>query len=336
MVQSTQILLHARPEGAPKQSDFETRTVDLPELEDGQILVRSEFVSVDPYMRGRMTGRKTYIDPIAVGAVVEGGAVGHVVASKFPGLEPGDAVLGMWGWQTAAITGGRQVQKLDTTLGPLAAFLGVLGMPGMTAYFGLLDIGQPKPGETVFVSGAAGAVGALVGQIAKLKGCRAVGSAGSPEKVDYLLNECGFDAAFDYHTPNLNAALKEACPNGIDVYFDNVGGALSDAATMQMNERGRISVCGQIEHYNATEVPMGPRLMFQFIVKRLRAEGFIVSDFYKRHAEARTEIAAWIREGKVSYRETITDGIANTPAAFMGLFTGENTGKQLVRVLETD
>lgn len=336
MAQSTQILLAARPVGAPKQSDFELRTAELPALAEGQILVRSAFVSVDPYMRSRMTGRKTYIDPLQVGAVVEGGAVGHVVESKFPGLEPGDAVLGMWGWQSMAVTGGRQVQKLDTTQGPLSAFLGVLGMPGMTAYFGLLEIAHPKAGETVFVSGAAGAVGALVGQIAKLKGCRAVGSAGSPEKVDYLLKECGFDAAFDYHTPDLPAAVKAACPDGVDVFFDNVGGALSDAVMLQMNERGRISVCGQIEHYNATETPMGPRLMFQFITKRLRAEGFIVSDFYKRHAEARAEIAGWIREDKVSYRETITDGIANTPAAFMGLFTGENTGKQLVRVLETD
>jgi NADPH-dependent curcumin reductase CurA len=333
MPTSTQILLKARPEGLPKESDFAVHQADLPEPGEGQVLVQTEYVSVDPYMRGRISGRKSYIDPIPLDGVVEGGAVGRVVESRHPGLEPGDPVLGMWGWQTAAVVGGRQIEKIDLDLGPPSAYLGVLGMPGMTAYFGLLDIGQPKPGETVFISGAAGAVGALAGQIAKIKGCRVAGSAGGDDKVAYLLEECGYDAAFNYRDAgDYHKAVKAACPDGIDVYFDNVGGPLSDAVIMQMNERGRISICGQIDQYNATDIPQGPRLLFQFIVKRLRAEGFLVFDYLKRHAQARQEIAGWIREGKITYRETVIEGIENTPKAFIGLFTGANTGKQLVKV----
>lgn len=328
-----QIVLAARPQGMPRESDFQTVEQAVVSPQDNQFLVRTNYISVDPYMRGRMTERKSYVAPIPVGGVVEGGAVGTVVESQHAGFTPGDVVLGNWGWQEYALSDGRGVERVDTSLAPISTALGVLGMPGMTAYFGLLDVGQPKTGETVFVSGAAGAVGSLVGQIAKIQGCRVAGSAGSDDKVDYLRKELKFDAAFNYRsTDNLPAALDEACPDGIDVYFDNVGGPLTDAVFTRINIHARIVVCGQIGDYNSPDAPQGPRLLWHLIVKRARAEGFLVFEYADRYGEARRQLAQWLKEGRISYRETVVDRLDNTPKAFIGLFTGENTGKMLVRV----
>ena len=334
-MENRQIVLAARPEGLPKASDFRLIETDTPQPDEGQFLVRTDYLSVDPYMRGRISEAKSYAEPVADrrgDGRRHGGHGGRVPASRY---RPGDVVVGYWGWQEYAVSDGQEVQRFDSSLAPMSTALGVLGMPGMTAYFGLLDIGQPKPGETVFVSGAAGAVGSLVGQIAKIKGCRVVGSAGSQAKVDHLLTELGFDAAFNYKdVKDYAAKLQEVCPQGIDVYFDNVGGPLTDAVFTQINRHARIVVCGQIDQYNATRPPRGPRLLWHLIVKRARAEGFLVFEFADRFREAQQQIAQWIKEGKVKYRETIVDGLENAPKAFIGLFHGENLGKQLVRVAQ--
>ena len=328
-----QIVLAARPEGLPKESDFRLVESPMPEPAEGQFLVRTQYLSVDPYMRGRMSEMKSYAEPVGIDEVMAGGAVGTVLESRNASCRPGDAVVGYWGWQEYAVSDGEGIERFETSLAPISTALSVLGMPGMTAYFGLLDIGRPKRGETVFVSGAAGAVGSLVGQIAKLQGCRVVGSAGSSAKVEYLLRELDFDVAFNYkEVQDYSAKLEEVCPKGIDVYFDNVGGSLTDAVFAQINVYARIVVCGQIDQYNATRPPRGPRLLWHLIVKRARAEGFLVFDFVARFDEARQQIARWLKEGKIKYRETIVDGLENAPRAFIGLFHGENLGKQLVRV----
>jgi len=335
MAVNRQILLAARPEGLPKESDFRLVAGEVPSPVEGQFLVKINYLSVDPYMRGRIREGKSYAEPVEVGDVMVGGTVGTVVQSRHPHYQPGDVVVGYWGWQEYALSDGKDVHRFDTSLAPMSTALGVLGMPGMTAYFGLLEIGQPKSGQTVFVSAAAGAVGSVVGQIAKLKGCRVVGSAGSQQKVDYLTGELGFDAAFNYkEASDYVAKLQEVCPDGIDVYYDNVGGALTDAVFQHINVGARIVVCGQIDQYNATEPPQGPRLLWHLIVKRARAEGFLVFDFAQRFGEAQGQLAAWLREGKIKYRETVVDGLENAPRAFIGLFGGENLGKQLVRVAE--
>jgi NADPH-dependent curcumin reductase CurA len=330
-----QIILAARPEGLPKESDFRLVETQQPQPAEGQFLVRTNFLSVDPYMRGRISEAKSYAEPVAVGEVMVGGTVGTIVESRHPNYHPGDVVVGYWGWQEYAVAGGEGISPFDTSLAPMSTALGVLGMPGMTAYFGLLEIGKPKPGETVFVSGAAGAVGSLVGQIARLKGCRVVGSAGSAEKVDYLLDDLGFDAAFNYKEVNDYAAkVQEVCPEGIDVYFDNVGGPLTDAVFTQINVGARIVICGQIDQYNETQPSRGPRLLWHLIVKRARAEGFLVFQFIHRFHEGQQQIGRWIKEGRIKYRESIVDGLENAPKAFIGLFRGENLGKQLVRVVQ--
>jgi NADPH-dependent curcumin reductase CurA len=328
-----QILLAARPEGLPKTSDFRLVETPIPQPGEGQFLVETHYLSVDPYMRGRISEAKSYAEPVEVGQVMVGGTVGRILESKHPVYRPGDVVVGYWGWQEYAVSDGQGVQRFDTSLAPMSTALGVLGMPGMTAYFGLLEIGKPKAGETVFVSGAAGAVGSLVGQIAKIKGCRVVGSAGSQQKVDDLTGELGFDAAFNYkEVKDFAAKLQEVCPQGIDVYFDNVGGPLTDAVFTQINVAARIVVCGQIDQYNATRPPRGPRVLWHLIVKRARAEGFLVFDFARRFPEGQQQMAQWIKQGRVKYRETIVDGLEHAPEAFIGLFHGENVGKQLVRV----
>jgi NADPH:quinone reductase len=328
-----QFKLAARPVGLPKQSDFTLVDATMPSLADEQALVKTAYLSVDPYMRGRITGVRTYADPVNIGDVMEAGAVGRVLESKSPELKRGDIVLGRWGWQEYAAVEGRAVRKLDPNLAPVSTALGVLGMPGMTAYFGFLDICKPQPGETVLVSGAAGAVGSLVGQIAKIKGCRVVGIAGSDEKIDWLLNELAFDAAFNYKsTSDYAAKLKEVCPNGIDCYFDNVGGAITDAAFPGMNVFGRISVCGQISQYNLEKPERGPRLLSYILVKQLKVEGFIVTRFQSRFGEGIAQMAQWIKEGKLKYREQVVEGFENTPQAFIAMLQGENTGKMLVKV----
>jgi NADPH:quinone reductase len=328
-----QIVLAARPEGLPKPSDFRLVETPLPPAAEGQFLVKTNYLSVDPYMRGRISEAKSYAEPVQIDQVMVGGTVGTIVESRRPDYRPGEVVVGYWGWQEYAVSDGQGIERFDVSLAPMSTALGVLGMPGMTAYFGLLEIGRPKSGETVFVSGAAGAVGSLVGQIAKIQGCRVVGSAGSQQKVDDLTGELGFDAAFNYKdTKDYAAKLQEVCPNGIDVYFDNVGGTLTDAVFHQINVHARTVVCGQIDLYNATRPPRGPRPLWHLIVKRARVEGFLVFDFAHRFREGQQQVAQWIKEGRVKYRETIVDGLDSAPSAFIGLFHGQNVGKQLVRV----
>jgi NADPH-dependent curcumin reductase CurA len=329
-----QITLAARPTGLPKESDFKLVESPVSEPKPGEILVRMLYVSVDPYMRGRMNDAKSYAAPAQIGEVMGAGAVGRVAASKNPQFQEGDFVEGFFGWQEYAVSNGKGVRTLDPKLAPLSTALGVLGIPGLTAYFGLLDIGKPREGDTVVVSGAAGAVGSLVGQIAKIKGCRVVGIAGSDQKVAWLLDELGFDAAFNYKTsPDYFSKLHELCPKGIDVYFDNVGGPITDAAFRLINVGARIAVCGQIAHYNAEKLETGPRLLAQLIIKQARAEGFLIFQFAARYAEGLKQMAEWLQTGKLKYREQFVDGIENTPKAFIGMLCGENTGKQLVRLV---
>ncbi len=328
-----QFVLAARPVGMPKESDFRLVSAPMPSPASGQVLLRTLFLSVDPYMRGRMTGIRTYADPVDIGQLMVGGTVGKVVQSTNPQFHVGDIVAGYWGWQEFAVSDGKGLQKLDTSLAPASTALGVLGMPGMTAYFGFLDICQPKPGETVVVSGAAGAVGSLVGQIAKIKGCRAVGIAGTDEKVAWLRGELGFDAAFNYKTTeDYVAKLKELCPKGIDCYFDNVGGPVTDAVLPVLNVRARISICGQISQYNSAKPELGVRPYVYLLSKQSRAEGFIISQFMNRFPEGVAQIAQWIKEGKLKHREQIVEGFENAPRALIGVLQGDNTGKMLVKL----
>ena len=328
-----QITLAARPSGMPKLSDFKLVESPVPEPGPGEFVARMLYVSVDPYMRGRMNDAKSYAPPVQIGEVMGAGAVGKVVASQNPQFQAGDVVEGFFGWQQFGVSNGTGVRKIDPTLAPVSTALGVLGMPGLTAYFGLLDIGKPRAGETVVVSGAAGAVGSLAGQIAKIQGCRVVGIAGSDQKVAWLRDELGFDAAFNYKTStNSTAKLAELCPKGVDVYFDNVGGAITDAVFPLINTGARVVVCGQIAQYNADKLETGPRLLWHLIVKQARAEGFLVFQYASRYAEGLKQMAEWLKAGKLKYREQFVDGIDNTPRAFIGMLQGENTGKQLVRV----
>jgi NADPH:quinone reductase len=328
-----QFRLAARPVGMPKESDFKLVESPMAAPGEGQVLVKTLYLSVDPYMRGRITGVKTYADPVNIGDVMEGGAVGEVIESKSTDLARGNHVLGHWGWQEYAAVNAKAVRKLDPKIAPVSTALGVLGMPGMTAYFGLLEICKPQPGEAVLVSGAAGAVGSLVGQIAKIKGCRAVGIAGADDKVKWLVNELGFDAAFNYKTTtDYVSKLKELCPKGIDSYFDNVGGAITDAVFPLMNVFGRVSVCGQISQYNLEKPEPGPRLLGYMLVKQLKVEGFIVSRFQSRFGEGIVQMADWLRSGTIKHREEIVEGFENAVKAFIGMLQGENTGKMLVKV----
>jgi NADPH-dependent curcumin reductase CurA len=335
MAVNKQIVLASRPVGFPKETDFKLVESPIPSPGDGEVLVRSIYLSVDPYMRGRMNEVGAYAAPVQIGQVMVGGVSGQVVQSRDPALKEGDYVVGEIGWQQYCVAPATALRKLDPKIAPLSTAVGVLGMPGMTAYFGLLDICDPKPGETVFVSGAAGAVGSLVGQIAKIKGCRAVGTAGSDRKVDYLISELGFDAAFNYKTvTDYSTKLREVCPNGIDVYFDNVGGAISDAVFGLVNRHARISICGQISQYNLERPELGPRLPLVLLVKQARAEGFLVPQFIGRWAEGIKQMAAWLAEGKLKYHEDIKEGIENAPRAFIGMLKGKNLGKQLVKIDE--
>ena len=326
------IILAARPVGEPKESDFELVDGPIPQPHEGEVLVAVSWLSLDPYQRGRMRDAKSYAEPVAVGAVMEGGTVGRVTASRSPAFAIGDVVQGSLGWQEYAISDGRNIRSVDPALGPLSTSLGVLGMPGMTAYFGLLDVGRPRPGETVVVSAASGAVGALVGQIAGIMGCRTVGTAGSQAKIDYIVDELGFDAGINYKTDDVGYALDDACPRGIDVYFDNVGGPVTDAVLERLNTGARISVCGQISQYNSDEPVLGPRNMGVLVRGEARMEGFLVTQFAHGYEAARQQIAIWIAEGKVKYKEDVVQGLENAPRAFIGLLRGENFGKQLIKM----
>ncbi|MCS1350851.1 NADP-dependent oxidoreductase [Mechercharimyces sp. CAU 1602] len=329
-----QIIFAERPVGMPNDSTFRLEESTIPEATEGTFVVQTLYLSVDPYMRGRMRDAKSYIEPFAVNEPLNGGIVARVIQSKHPEYKEGDIVSGMMPWQDYSLTDGSNVLgKLDPELAPISTALGILGMPGLTAYFGLLDIGNPKEGETVVVSGAAGAVGSVVGQIAKIKGCRVVGIAGSDEKNAYL-KELGFDHVINYKTENVAAALKESCPDGVDVYFDNVGGEISDAVFALINKFARLIICGQISMYNATKPDIGVRPQVGLIQKSALMKGFVVSDYQDRSLEGITQLATWLREGKLTYRESIVDGLENAPSAFLGLFKGENIGKQLVKVAE--
>jgi NADPH-dependent curcumin reductase len=335
MSQAKRIVLASRPVGEPKPSNFRTEEYEVPTPGEGQVLLRTIWLSLDPYMRGRMSDGPSYAAPVPVGGVMEGGTVCEVIASKNPAFANGDIVLSRAGWQTHALSDGKGLAKIDPKLGPISTAVGVLGMPGMTAYAGLLEIGKPQLSETVVVAAASGAVGSAVGQIAKIKGARAVGIAGGKDKCDYVKRELGFDDCLDHRDPDLAAKLKDACPKGIDVYFENVGGAVFEAVFPMLNAFARVPVCGLIAQYNDTQPTMpkwAPSMMRAVLTKRLTIRGFIVSDFVPLHADFLRDMSGWVRDGKVKYKEFVTEGLDGAPGAFMGLLKGANFGKQLVRV----
>lgn len=326
-----QFRLKSRPVGLVKESDFEFDEEPLPEVGEGYILVRTEMVSLDPAMRGWLNDMKSYVPPVQIGEVMRALGVGVVIESKVPGIKKDDKVGGLLGWQDYALVPGKMAEKIPKGVTNEAA-LSVLGMTGRTAYFGLLDIGEPKEGETIVVSGAAGAVGSVVGQIAKIKGCRVVGIAGGAEKCAWLTDELGFDAAIDYKSENLRKRLKVSCPDGIDVYFDNVGGEILDTVLTQINVGARIPFCGAISGYNATEPVPGPYNYASILVNRAKVQGFIVFDFVKRFGEASVDMGQWLSEGRIKFKVDIVDGLEKAPTALNKLFDGSNTGKLIVRV----
>ncbi len=326
------VVLAKRPPGEPAESDFRIEQIPLPEMRANEVLVRVIYMSLDPYMRGRMRDVASYAKPVGIGEVMEGGTVGEVVASDNPAFKPGDIVEGRLGWQEYGVSLGQNLRKIDPAMAPISTANGVLGMPGMTAWFGLLEIGQPKPGETVVVSAASGAVGQVVGQLARLNGCRVVGIAGGARKCAFIKDELGFDAAVDYKAGALESALQAACPDGIDVYFDNVGGPVTDAVIPLLNFWARVPLCGSISAYNAEKPEMGPRLLWPMVGRRIKMQGFIVSDFAPRFEPARRLMASLVTSGRIKYKEDIVAGIENAPRAFIGLLRGENFGKLQVKL----
>jgi NADPH-dependent curcumin reductase CurA len=329
--------LPSAPVGECDGSTFETVTETLPELQDGQVAIRVRYLSLDPYMRGRLSTAKSYAEPVEVGAVMCGGTVGEVLESRHRSFTTGDQVLSYSGWQSHAVESGDALRKLDPEAAPVSTALGVLGMPGFTAYAGLLEIGRPKPGETVAVAAATGPVGSAVGQIARIKGARAVGIAGGPDKVRALTEEFGFDVALDHRAPDFAEQLKRATPEGIDVYFENVGGAVFDAVSRRLNLYARVPVCGLVANYNATEAPAGPdRLpgyLGQILTRSLTVRGFIQSEFTRSHGrDFVRDMTGWVADGSVRYREDVVEGLANAPGAFAGMLRGANFGKLLVKV----
>lgn len=331
MTTSREIRLKSRPVGMPEASNFELATVELPQPGAGEVLVRNAWMSVDPYMRGRMYDRPSYVPPFQIGQALQGGAVGKVVTSNDPKFQPGDWVESMNGWREAYVTAGAALNKLPADGIPPQAFLGVLGMPGMTAYTSFHRIGEPKAGDVVFVSGAAGAVGATVCQIAKLRGCMVIASAGSEQKLDWL-KSIGVDAVVNYKKGDLLKQVREAAPKGIDIYFDNVGGEHLEVALEVARPFARFIECGMISVYNATEPPPGPRNMPYIVGKRIKMQGFIVTDFMDMREQFYADMGAWVREGKVKWEETVENGIENAPQAFLNLFSGANLGKMLVKL----
>jgi len=328
-----QIRLAARPVGFPKESDFEMVELPLPEPSEGEVLTRTLFLSIDPYMRGRMNDTKSYAAPVPIGGVMVGRTVSEVVASRDPGFVAGDIVVGSGNWQDYAVIPGKMLRKLDPTLAPVSTALGVLGMPGHTAYVGLLDIGQPRPGETVVVSAASGAVGSLAGQIAKIKDCRVVGIAGGDAKCRYVVDELGFDACIDHRAADFGAALVRACPKGVDINFENVGGAVLQTVWPLLNDFARVVVCGLIAHYNDNTPSRSPDLR-SVLTKRLTVRGFIITDHNERLGAFLRDVSEWLREGRIKYREDIVDGLEHAPEAFIGLLQGRNFGKLIVRVAQ--
>ncbi|TYZ10966.1 NADP-dependent oxidoreductase [Hymenobacter lutimineralis] len=326
------LVLASRPHGEPTAAHFRFEEQELPALQPGTVLLKTRYVSVDPYMRGRMSSAKSYVAPFAVNEPLSGGVVAEVVESQSTTLPVGSLVVGNLPWQEYCVAPEKSVSLIPAgSQAPASYYLGLLGMPGLTAYFGLLDICQPKPGETVVVSGAAGAVGMVVGQLAKLQGARVIGTAGSDEKVARLL-QLGFDEAFNYKTADVAASLAAAAPNGVDCYFDNVGGAITDAVYNLLNKHARIALCGQISLYNSTTEPVGPRPEAKLLKTSARLQGFIVSDYLPRWPEGVRQLTEWYNQGKLQFDETVVEGFENIPAAFLGLFAGENTGKAVVKV----
>jgi NADPH-dependent curcumin reductase CurA len=332
MKTNKQIILVSRPKGMPTIENYRFVETTLPEVNESQVRVRTLYLSVDPYMRGRMNEGKSYVPPFKLEEVIAGGAVGQVEESRHENFKAGDFVSGQWGWQQYTVTDGAKLFKIDPDRAPLTAALGVLGMTGLTAYFGLLDIGKPQSGETVVVSGAAGAVGMVVGQIAKIYGCRVVGIAGSDEKISYLKAELGFDECVNYKKSGLPKALADACPKGVDIYFDNVGGSVSDVVMQLINKGARIPLCGQISLYNQEKPDTGPRVQNQLLINSALMQGFIVGNYAPRFQEGVSQLAQWLAAKQIRYTETVIAGFENTPKAFLGLFSGENTGKALVKV----
>lgn len=325
------MVLASRPSGEVQASNFRLETADIPAIADGQILIRNHYLSLDPYMRGRMSDAKSYAEPQPLDATMIGGTVGQVVESRHPKFAAGDFVAGMFGWSEIGVSDGALLRKLDTTHIPLSAYLGPVGMPGMTAWFGFNQIMQAKAGETVVVSAASGAVGSVVGQLAKLRGCRAVGIAGGKDKCDYVVNELGFDACIDYKAGNLDADLTAATPDGVDAIFENVGGAVFDAALARTNAFARVALCGMIAGYNGEDVPI--RNARVLLTNRLTVRGFIVSEHMELWPQGLSELGGLVATGKLKYRESIADGLAAAPEAFMGLLKGKNFGKQLVKLI---
>lgn len=329
-----QIILLERPKGLPDPSNFKINETEIPELKNGEIIVQTHYLSVDPYMRARMRDEESYAKPFEIGKPLKGRVVGRVVNSNHSEFEVGNFVTGMLDWADYSISDGNGIKKINPDIAPISVNLHVLGMPAITAYFGLLDIAKPKSGETVVVSGAAGAVGTVVGQLAKLKGCYVVGIAGSNEKKEFLEKEIGFDKVINYNaTSNIKEDLLKVCPKGIDIYFDNVGGEISDVALSLLNFHSRVTICGQIAHYNTETIEMGPRLFSHFVTRSVLLKGFIVRDYAERFEEATAHLSEWFSEGKLKYRENIIEGLENAPNAFLGLFHGDNIGKQMVKVL---
>ncbi len=330
------IVLANRPSGEPTPADFRMEEKPLASVQDGEMLLQTLYLSLDPYMRGRMSEGPSYAAPAKLNEVMVGGTVSRVLISRNPKFKEGDLVSSFSGWQEYEISKGLGVAPLDARIPKPSYALGVMGMPGLTAYVGLLDLGQPKTGETLVVAAATGAVGSVVGQIAKIKGLRAVGVAGGQEKCEYAVKELGFDACIDHRDANMPALLKQACPKGIDVYFENVGGAVWDAVLPLLNTYARVPLCGLIAQYNATSLPPGPdrssQLMATFLVKQIKVHGFIISTYFNRHPAFIADMSQWFKEGRIKYREDITRGLENAPQAFMGLFKGSNFGKLLVQV----
>ena len=328
-----QVRLKARPAGIPEAGHFEIVDAPVPQPQDGQVLVRNIYLSVEPAMRGWVNAAANYSEPVAIGAVMRSLAAGRVEASRHPDFQPGDMVSGWFGWQDYASVDASLIERKITDADlPLSTSLGVLGLNGVTAYFGLLDVGQPKAGDTVVVSTAAGAVGSCVGQIAKIMGCRTAGIAGGAEKVSQCREEFGYDAAVDYKSGDLDAALSAACPQGIDLYFDNTAGTISDTVLRHLRVGARVVVCGTASISSWDPPPQGPRVERHLLVKRARMQGFIVLDYKARYPEAVAALAKWVREGRIRYREDILDGIEHAPGAIVGLYRGENLGKRLIRI----
>jgi NADPH-dependent curcumin reductase CurA len=325
--------LTARPVGMPKRSDFTYDTGAAPALAEGQILVRNHYISLDPAMRGWMNDVRSYVPPVGLGEVMRAGAVGEVVASRHADWKEGDHAVGVFGVQDYAAVDAASAQRVDPAMAPLPLFLSALGMPGMTAYFGLLDIGNPQPGQTVVVSAASGAVGALVGQIARIKGARAVGLAGGAEKCRYVTEELGFDGCIDYKNEDIGKALSRHCPKGIDVYFDNVGGEILDLCLARITRRARVIICGAISQYNNTEAVAGPKNYLSLLVNNARMEGFVVFNYANRYGEGMRDMATWLQQGKLKSREDIVDGLETFPETLLKLFTGENFGKLMIKAV---